>query len=171
MPNRTKQDSDGIERLHFKNLAKGIPSATNQPPHSLDKELLCFHPRACFLRNDQEMRGRARMLTVYKFRLYPTKTQANLMGETIETCRRLYNALLSDRIENGNGFYEQKRPLASMKSNSKFLRAAHSQVLQDVALRLDKAFGSFFAGLADTQNSNAKASTPPSPILSMADSK
>jgi len=78
LPNRTKQDSDGIERLHFKDLAKGISSATNQPPRSLDKELLCFHPRACFLRNDQEMRGRARMLTVYKFRLYPTKTQANL---------------------------------------------------------------------------------------------
>ena len=70
------------------------------------------------------------------------------MNETLETCRRLYNSLLSDRIENRTGFYEQKKNIVPLKRNNKFLREVHSQVLQDVALRLDKAFESFLVGLS-----------------------
>jgi putative transposase len=70
------------------------------------------------------------------------------MDETLETCRRLYNDLLSDRIENGTGFYEQKKKLVQLKVDNKFLKSVHSQVLQDVSLRLDKAFQCFFAGLS-----------------------
>lgn len=88
------------------------------------------------------------MITTFKFRLYPNKTQTKLMDETLETCRRLYNQLLSERIESGTGFYEQKKELVQLKMNNKFLKAVHSQVLQDVSLRLDKAFQSFFAGLS-----------------------
>lgn len=88
------------------------------------------------------------MLTTYRFRLYPTKTQEHLMNETLETCRLLFNDLLADRRENHTGFYEQKRIIANMKSDNKFLKAVHSQVLQDVVLRLDKAYQAFFVGLA-----------------------
>ena len=88
------------------------------------------------------------MLTSYRFRLYPTKTQARLMNETLETCRLLYNGMLADRVENHTGFYEQKKAVARMKQGNKFLKAVHSQVLQDVALRLDKAYQAFFVGLA-----------------------
>jgi putative transposase len=70
------------------------------------------------------------------------------MDETLETCRRLYNDLLSDRIKNGTGFYDQKKKLVRLKADNKFLKAVHSQVLQDVSLRLDKAFQCFFAGLS-----------------------
>ncbi len=87
------------------------------------------------------------MLT-YKFRLYPTETQKRIMGETLETCRRLYNAMLADRIENGTGFYEQKKMLVELKRNDKHLKSVHSQALQDVVLRLDKAYQAFFAGLS-----------------------
>lgn len=86
------------------------------------------------------------MLT-YKFRLYPTPAQARMMEGTLETCRVLYNAMLADRIENGTGFYEQKRRLVELKRGDKHLRSIHSQVLQDVVLRLDKAYGAFLAGL------------------------
>lgn len=88
------------------------------------------------------------MITTYKFRLYPTRTQAKLMDENLETCRRLYNSMLSDRIENQIGFYAQKKNIVQLKQGNKFLQAVHSQVLQDVCLRLDKAFQSFFAGLS-----------------------
>ncbi|MDV3278746.1 MAG: transposase [Nitrososphaerales archaeon] len=88
------------------------------------------------------------MLTTYRFRLYPTKTQEHLMNETLETCRLLFNNMLADKKENGTGFYEQKKAIASMKPCNKFLKAVHSQVLQDVALRLDKAYQAFFVGLA-----------------------
>jgi putative transposase len=71
-----------------------------------------------------------------------------LMAETIETCRRLYNNLLNDRIENRTGAFEQKRLLTIRRRGNKYLGQVHSQVLQDVVFRLDKAFGSFFGTLA-----------------------
>lgn len=84
----------------------------------------------------------------YKFRLYPTKAQARTMAEVLETCRRLYNRMLADRIERGTGFYDQKKMLVELKKNNRFLSSVHSQVLQDVVLRLDKAYQAFFAGLS-----------------------
>lgn len=87
-------------------------------------------------------------LLTYKFRLYPTKTQGLIFEETIETCRRLYNLLLADRIENGGDFYSQRGQLVSLKKENKHLRAVHSQVLQDVVLRLDKAFERYTIGMA-----------------------
>ena len=70
------------------------------------------------------------------------------MDETLETCRRLYNVLLSDRIESRSGFYEQSKKLVALKRDNKYLQAVHSQVLQDVNLRLDKAYQAFFARLS-----------------------
>src|SRR5712691_9938627 len=88
------------------------------------------------------------MLT-YKFRIYPTATQARIMEEILETCRRLYNAMLADRMENGRGFYDQKKMLVELKrDDDKYLKSVHSQVLQDVVLRLDKAYQAFFSGLS-----------------------
>ena len=88
------------------------------------------------------------MLTTYRFRLYPTRTQENLLNETLETCRLLYNWMLAERRESRIGFYEQKRVLVELKKREKYLGAVHSQVLQDVVLRLDKAHHAFFVGLA-----------------------
>jgi putative transposase len=88
------------------------------------------------------------LILSYKFRLYPTKAQYRIMDETLETCRRLYNSLLSDRIENASRFYELSKKLVELKKDSKYLKAVHSQVLQDVNLRLDKAYQSFFARLS-----------------------
>ena len=87
------------------------------------------------------------MLT-YKFRLYPTKAQEKKLEETLETCRRLYNFMLDDRIKNHTPFFEQKKKLVELKKEDKYLKSVHSQVLQDVVLRLDKAFQSYFAGLS-----------------------
>lgn len=87
------------------------------------------------------------MMVTYKFRLYPTEQQASLMNVVIETCRRLYNTLLAEKMEHHMGFYEQKRMLTQRRLNDKFLKNVHSQVLQDVALRLDKGYQAYFAGL------------------------
>ena len=89
------------------------------------------------------------MLLTNKFRLYPTKTQARLIGDTMETCRLLYNDLLDDRIRTGAGAFEQKRALTACRKDDRFLMAVHSQVLQDVVFRLDKAYGAFHAGLSN----------------------
>ena len=89
-----------------------------------------------------------KLLVTHRFRLFPNKRQERQMEDTLETCRRLYNSLLADRKERGTGFYEQEKSLVALKSEEKFLRAANAQVLQDVVLRLDKAFQAFFAGLS-----------------------
>ncbi len=82
----------------------------------------------------------------YRFRIYPTKQQERVFEETLETCRRLYNSMLSDRRENRTNVYDQKRSLVELKQNSKYLRAVYSQVLQDVVFRINRAFQAFFAG-------------------------
>ncbi len=70
------------------------------------------------------------------------------MSETIETCRRLHNELLEDRIEHGTNCFAQKRALTASRRGNKFLSAVNAQVLQNVAFRLDNAFERFFAGLS-----------------------
>ena len=88
------------------------------------------------------------MLT-YKFRLYPTMAQKRKLEDTLETCRRLYNLMLDDRIKNKTSFFEQKKKLVELKKKEdKYINAVHSQVLQDAVLRLDKAFQSYFSGLS-----------------------
>ncbi len=76
-------------------------------------------------------------LVTSRFRLYSTRTQEWLVEGTLETCRRLNNSLLADRMVSSTGFNEQKRSLVTLKSSNKFLKALNSQVLQDVAFRLD----------------------------------
>lgn len=70
------------------------------------------------------------------------------MTETLETCRLLYNDLLDDRIQTKSKTFEQKRALTAVRHGNKFLTAVHSQVLQDVVFRLDKAYGAFYTGLS-----------------------
>ncbi len=89
-----------------------------------------------------------KMPVTYRFRLYPTRTQERVMAETLETCRRLYNNLLDDRIRTKSKAFEQKRALTVFRHGDKFLMAVHSQVLQDVVFRLDKAYRAFYAGLS-----------------------
>ena len=87
-------------------------------------------------------------LRSYKFRLYPTKRQEQALLNTLETCRRLYNSSLDERNKNYEiRFYEQKRLLTERRRENKYQKQVHSQVLQDVLLRLDKAYQAFFKGL------------------------
>lgn len=84
------------------------------------------------------------MLT-YKFRLYPTRQQVKILNDTIETCRHLYNDSLGERSCDWDvGFWEQKQLLTLRRQDDKYLKQVYSQVLQDVLLRLDKAYQAFF---------------------------
>ncbi|SDO15749.1 transposase, IS605 OrfB family, central region [Paenibacillus sp. yr247] len=90
------------------------------------------------------------MVRTYKFRLYPTTEQLEKIQFTLERCRLLYNRLLDERIhaykmegktltygQQTNTFRERKQHISTLKE-------VYSQVLQDVARRLDKAYQSFF---------------------------
>ena len=86
----------------------------------------------------------------FKFRLYPTRAQEQKMFFTLNRCRELYNAALSERRDSykytgkGVSYYDQKKDLPEIKELREEYNDIHSQVLQDVMLRLDKAMKSFF---------------------------
>jgi putative transposase len=109
-----------------------------------------------------------------KYRLYPTRKQERLLLWVLARCRELYNAALSEwkdayqqyermqlRVNPETGqviavqkiaghrvrsvsYYEQKRDLVEIKDLREEYRDIHSQVLQDVLLRLKRAFDGFF---------------------------
>jgi putative transposase len=92
----------------------------------------------------------------YKYRLYPTKKQEQKLFWTLARCRELYNAGLSERRDaykyalKSIGYYEQKRDLPEIKAEIREeYQDIHSQVLQDVLLRLDRAFKAFFRRVAN----------------------
>ncbi len=90
------------------------------------------------------------MLLAYKYRIYPNRDQEEKLAKTLNTCRILYNLMLAERRDKyGNdgrspSFYEQKRGLVNAKNTSHYLQDVHSQVLQDVALRIERTFNAFF---------------------------
>ena len=91
------------------------------------------------------------MRKAFKFRLYPTKKQEKLLFWTLTRCRELYNAALQERKEayemagKSISYYEQKRDLVEIKAALRpEYQDIHSQVVQDVLLRLKRALDHFF---------------------------
>src|SRR3984893_17816236 len=91
------------------------------------------------------------MRRAYKLRLYPNKQQEEKLFWTVNRCRELYNAALTERKEayrmagKSISYYEQKRDLPEIKAELREeYQDIHSQVLQDVLLRVKRAFDGFF---------------------------
>jgi putative transposase len=86
----------------------------------------------------------------FKFRIYPTKAQVSRFEQTLALCRELYNAALEERREayKRRGitlhYYDQQNQLPAIKAVRPDLNTVHSQVLQDVLKRVQKAFEGFF---------------------------
>jgi putative transposase len=90
-------------------------------------------------------------MKAFRYRLYPTKKQEHLLFWTLARCRELYNAALSERKDAYK--YEHKSITYRMQADDlpeikgiirEEYQDIHSQVLQDVLKRLDKAFKAFF---------------------------
>lgn len=86
----------------------------------------------------------------FKYRLYPNKQQQRLLDQQLEECRWLYNHLLADRHaaweerQESCRLYDQQATLPALKAERPSLAGVHSQVLQNVAVRIDLAFQAFF---------------------------
>jgi putative transposase len=93
------------------------------------------------------------MRKTYKYRLYPTKKQERVLNEQLVLCAELYNAALQERKEayrlcgKSITFTHQCAQLPAIKELRPEYEAIHSQVLQDVLHRIDKAFKAFFSRL------------------------
>src|SRR5437763_14578056 len=93
------------------------------------------------------------MLKMFLYRIYPTKKQLHKLNETLEECRWLYNHLLAHRKEayeqRGASLtcYGQIDTFPMLKQERLPLKQVHSQVLQNVAVRVDLAFKAYFRRL------------------------
>lgn len=85
-----------------------------------------------------------------KYRLKPTKKQAHVLESQLEECRWLYNHWLAERKtaweerQESLSYYGQKATLPHLKTERETLHGVHSQVLQDVSMRIDLAFKACF---------------------------
>ena len=76
--------------------------------------------------------------------MYPSAQQKQILGQTIENCRLLYNQSLQERRKDkALKYYEQKRGLTQKRNNIASLKSIHSQVLQNVLWRLERAFQNY----------------------------
>ncbi len=86
----------------------------------------------------------------YKYRIYPKQEQKSILEKWLETCRVLYNDCLTERRDawqscrKSINYYDQADQLKEIKSFDNDLKEIHSQVVQDVLKRIDKAFKNFF---------------------------
>jgi putative transposase len=86
----------------------------------------------------------------FKYKLQPTPNQEQAMAFVVRRCRELYNAGLQERREAWQkcgvslNFAGQSAQLPEIKDVRSEYRDIHSQVLQDVLTRLDRAFQAFF---------------------------
>lgn len=113
----------------------------------------------------------------FKYRFYPTKKQAQALEWTLERCRELYNAALTERRDAYTfhvkrhpgyydeptrkqltkelhiGYYEQQNALPEIKAEIREeYQDIGAHVLQDVLRRLDRAFQAFFRRLRNGEN-------------------
>ncbi len=90
------------------------------------------------------------MLKTFKCRLYPSHGQATLLEKSLDECRWLYNHLLEERKtaweqrQQPLSLYEQQATLPALKAERPAMKAVYSQVLQNVAVRIDLGMKVFF---------------------------
>lgn len=86
----------------------------------------------------------------YKFRIYPTAKQKELIEKTFGCTRFIYNHFLDQRIElyekegESISYTEQQNQLPGMKKEREWLKEVDSSALQMATRNLDTAFQNFF---------------------------
>ena len=93
------------------------------------------------------------MRKTFKYRLYPTKAQKNVLERTLGLCCDLYNCALEERISAYNqkgislSYNNQQNELPLLVEECPEYKDVFSQVRQDVLRRLEKSYQAFFRRL------------------------
>ena len=94
-----------------------------------------------------------------KYRLCPTKAQETKLLGHLDLCREVYNSLLLERKavyetrgESLTYRHQQNVSLVAWKHSFPELKTLHSQVLQNIAIRVDLAFKAFFRRVKAGEN-------------------
>jgi putative transposase len=100
---------------------------------------------------------RQRIRKTYKYKLKPTLEQERELGRTLMLCRHVYNAAIGERREAWRmrgvtvTYYQQKAELPGVKEAMPEYGEVNAQVLQEVVLRVDRAFEAFFRRIREGQ--------------------
>lgn len=92
-------------------------------------------------------------MKAYQYRLWLTQGQRRLLDKQLELCRWVYNETLATRKRTWQerqvslGLYDTNSLLPQWKRERPDLKRVHSQVLQNVQVRVDLAFKAFFRRL------------------------
>src|SRR5262245_38041397 len=89
------------------------------------------------------------MRKTYKYRVYLTHGQRRILNTMLEECRWVYNQLReAHEFASENSLkcnrYDLINLLPGWKQSRPALKLVHSQVLQNISIRLDLAFQAFF---------------------------
>ena len=85
-----------------------------------------------------------------KYEMFPTEEQKETLDRWLQYCRQTYNSALLDkerkykRNKENYSRYDMQRQLTLDKKKYPFLKEVPSQPLQEVFVRLKKAFDNFF---------------------------
>src|SRR5574343_190424 len=96
-------------------------------------------------------------MITYKFRSYPSKKQQEQLWIHANKLNSTYNYFLDQRIKAYEEHkisisrYDQQKQLVELKKQDPVLKEIHSQVLQQVPLRLDLTYKAFFKHCKDGQ--------------------
>ena len=107
----------------------------------------------------------------YKYEMKPTKNQEVKLNQTLNTCRHLYNNILSERkdgYENDGWniqYNDQQNYLPTLRNKNdefgKELREVYAQILQNVIKRVDISYQNFFRRVKNSKKgSNGKKEKP-----------
>ncbi len=89
------------------------------------------------------------MRKMFQYRIFPNKKQVKALEATLEECRWLYDHLLEKRRDAWEqegvslSLYQQQETFSILKQERPSLKGVHSQVLQNVAVRVDLAMKAF----------------------------
>ena len=106
------------------------------------------------------------MMRAYRFRIYPSNRQIDMLNSTLNLCRELYNAMLEQRIyacrsKKHVNYRSQQDEIPGIKERFPEFRNIHSLVVQDVAHRLDRAYDNFYRRVREKkQGKKASAGFP-----------
>lgn len=100
-----------------------------------------------------------------KYRLYPTKPQADLLDKHVTACRFVYNLALETKqvawasAKVNLSCFDLIYQLPDLKSECKWLKEVNSQSLQLTISNLDSAYTNFFKGTGKHPKFKSKKST------------
>lgn len=100
-----------------------------------------------------------KIIRTYKYRIYPTKRQEQVLNDQLAVCCELYNAALQERKEawqrerKSISWFDQNLQLKEIKAIREDVAAVNASVLEQALKRVHLAFQAFFRRVKDSKKS------------------